>query len=286
MTLPVLTLSLAAVFATIDVRGDGSCPTPAEVEAALESFGHQQRGRHSPNVAELKETPEGFRLTLRSSAGDLLATREMHTRAECAQRGISVAVVLAAWESELAAAQQQASVLPPPPVWEWRFGAEAAVGVTHHSGVRLLPMAAVLGQMWLGDPRWGWLGRIGSSWPSRSPLGSAELVWMQPLLSLEAGAWMHLLQLNGAIQLELLGGMAALRLWGDGFAEDGSSMGLDGSISPGLRWIIGSGAVRPELSVNATFWLIPQRVGVEGSDQTRVLPQWQLRASAGFLWGR
>jgi hypothetical protein len=211
----------------------------------------------------------------------------VRTRADCSQRATAVAVVLAAWEAELAGAPQQAAVLPPPPVWNWRVGAEAALAMTDHSGLRLLPAGAVVGQLWRGDSRWGGLARLGSAWPSRGPLASADMVWMRPLVSLEAGPWFRLAEPGGgALQAEVAAGVSVLRVWGEGFAVDDSSTGVDLSISPGLRWILGSGALRPELALGGTFWLIPQQVRVTGSSQTRVLPQWEVRAAAGFLWGR
>jgi len=277
------TLALAMLLSSMDVQGDGSCPAANEVESALQSLGTSEDSSH---IAQLVEISDGLTLTLRSSRGELLASRRVQTHAECSQRATAVAVVLAAWEADLAGAQQQAPVLPPPPGWRWRVGAEAALGLTHHSGIRLLPNGALLGQLWRGDARWGWLGRIGSSWPSRSPLATADVVWMRPLLSLEAGPWLRVAEALGELHLELTAGVSVLRLWGEGFSVDDSSTGLDVGVSPGLRWQLGQGALRAQLSLAATFWLVPQQVRVAGSSQIRVLPQWELRGGIGLLWGR
>lgn len=282
----LLPLALATLLSVIDVQGDGSCPAPAEVAAALQALGTGASGP-SRYVAQLSELSEGLSLTLRSPAGDVVASREVRTRADCGQRATAVAVVLAAWEAELAGAPQQAAVLPQPPAWNWRLGAEAALAMTDHSGLRLLPAGAVVGQLWRGDSRWGGLARLGAAWPSRGPLASAEMVWMRPLVSLEAGPWFRWAEPGGsALQAEVAAGVSVLRVWGEGFAVDDSSTGVDLSLSPGLRWIFGSGELRPELALGGTFWLIPQQVRVIGSSQTRVLPQWEVRAAAGFLWGR
>jgi hypothetical protein len=282
----LLPLSLAALLSVIDVHGDGSCPAPAEVEAALQTLGTGASGS-SRYVAQISELSEGLKLTLRSAEGELVASREVRTRADCSQRATAVAVVLAAWEAELAGAPQQAAVLPPPPVWNWRLGAEAVLAMTDHSGLGLLPGGAAVGQLWRDDSRWGGLARLGAAWPSRSPLASEHMVWMRPLVSLEAGPWFQLAEPGGgALQAEVAAGVSVLRVRGEGFTVDDSSTGVDLSLSPGLRWIFGSGALHPELALGGTFWLIPQKVRVTGFGQTRVLPQWEVRAAAGFLWGR
>ncbi len=279
-------LSLVMLLSVIDVRGDGQCPAPSAVAAAQQSLGTSAAGASPGHVAELTELPEGLRLSLRSPSGELLASREVQTRAECSQRATAVAVVLAAWEAELSSGQQQAPVLPPLPSWNWRVGAEAALGLTDHAGLRLLPTGALVGQLWLGASRWGWLGRLGASWPARSPIASAEVVWMRPLVSVEAGPWLQVAQAGGPVQVEVTAGIAVLRVWGEGFQLDQASTGLDLSVSPGVRWLLGDGPWRPELSLGATFWLIPQEIRVGGSSQARVLPQWEISAAAGFLWGR
>ena len=279
------TFTLALLLSVIEVQGDAVCPSASEVERALHSLETGETGS-APRVAQVAEVPGGLVLTLRTPTGELLVSRRVQTRAECSQRATAVAVVLAAWEAELAGAPQQAQVLPPPPAWRWRLGAEAMLGFTDHAGLRLLPVGVVVGQVWREDSHWGWLGRLGSSWPSSSELASADVVWMRPLLSLEAGPWLQLGQpLGTSLQAELAAGVSVLRLWGEGFAVNDSSSGVDLSLSPGLRWLLASGTLRPELSLGATFWLIPQQVRVAGASQVRVLPQWELRAGIGFLWG-
>lgn len=278
----LLSWSLAVMMAAVEVRGAGVCPAPADVVAAQHALGATEP---SPWIAELEELPEGLRLRLRAPSGEEVASRELRTRASCPERATAAAVVLSAWEAELAGSQRQAPVLPPLPTWNVRLGAEASLGVTEHSGARWLPAGALIGQLWLGESRLGWMARAMMAVPASSPLGSADAVWMRPLVAVEAGPWLRFGEAHGEWLAELTAGVALVRVWGEGFAVDEASTGLDVSLAPGLRWIGGAGSWRPSASVGGVFWLVPQRLSVTGAS-ARVLPQWEVRASVGLLWGR
>lgn len=277
-----LSLSLAVLLSMVEVRGEGTCPAPAEVMAAQQALGATGQ---TDWVAELEETATGLQLRLLGADGALLASRELQTHAPCPQRATAAAVVLSAWEAELAAAQAPAEVLPPPPQWKLRLGAEAQVGVTTHSGARWMPALALVGHFSLGESPLSGVARLTTALPASSPLGTADAVWMRPMVSLEAGPSLRLGDAFGEWRAELTCGAALVRVWGEGFAVDDSSTGLDVSLSPALRWVGSGEALRPTAAVGAVFWLVPQRVSVSGA-AARVLPQWEARASAGVSWGR
>jgi hypothetical protein len=95
----------AVVFVTValgsvEVTGDTTCPTPAEVQAKLESLGAvAPTGAHR---VTLRSADTGLHLELTDVAGAALASKTLAGETRCPQLADAAAAVIAAWLAELA----------------------------------------------------------------------------------------------------------------------------------------------------------------------------------------
>ena len=100
----------------LDLGGDSTCPTPAEVRDRLAQLfgsttGHPGSDRHR---AYLSSTDGMVHVELLAPDGRLLAERTLNRTGSCADVAEAVAVVLSTWEAEFNPNIATSVMLPPP----------------------------------------------------------------------------------------------------------------------------------------------------------------------------
>jgi hypothetical protein len=112
MIVALLVLGLAP----LDIQGDCTCPTAAEVGQHLSRLVPRQESLQTdPAPHAYLSSGDGYvAVELLAPSGELLAERRLARTAPCAELAEAVAVVLAAWQAKLTPALATASVPPPP----------------------------------------------------------------------------------------------------------------------------------------------------------------------------
>ena len=93
-------LVLSIVLSALRFQGDWVCPTPALVQQQLAKLSVPNQGTH---VIELREVAGHVELRLVDESGAVLARRELPVDARCDRMAQVIAVLIAAWESEIGA---------------------------------------------------------------------------------------------------------------------------------------------------------------------------------------
>ncbi|HEY8926282.1 MAG TPA: hypothetical protein VIU64_18000 [Polyangia bacterium] len=270
------------------IEGSTLCPTPAEVSVELARVA-PRRSAAAPaaEVARLTDEGRAIRLRLVRVDGAIVGERTIEAVGSCADRAISVAVVIATWQSELdSGLAPEGPVLPrgraagsggarlKAAVWlvgprPSRLAAGGALGIDaeHASGLgfkaeawgmsaRTEPFAADHG----GGARWARFGiGLGPRFAIRSSAGTIASVFA----CVEA---------------------ARLRVAGEGFPatlSDASwDIGARGGVELGLR----RGAWTPSLGLAAMYWPRSQAAVARGVEGTVTLPSIDVVVSLGIAW--
>jgi hypothetical protein len=255
VTLAVLALWLAQPM--LDIEGQSTCPTPAEVSehlARLVPRSGSGRTGQEPH-AYLSANKRFVNIELLGPNGELLAERRLDRGAPCADLGEAVAVILAAWQAKFRPALAPAEVSPPPSALvgspsEIRSGRMVGFDM----GIAAL-MSIVGGQAVLGAKLEGALFPFGiplgvdgalslTATHTRSfALPGVVAKWTRPALSLGP-----VLRLRGrTLALDVHGSavLALLHVEGEGLQQSSSDTGAQFGLAAGLRglWTWNLGAV-------------------------------------------
>jgi hypothetical protein len=273
---------------SIEVKGDTSCPAPAEVEAALPGLTGRSDPASGPDIAELTPDGDSVLVTLRRTSGEPLGEKRLDASQSCDERARAAAVVIAAWEAKLApqagtlavetpapAAVVQAAPgpvmhYPARPEPETRIepgvgGGVSVNGTTLASVARIdvaiirtqaLLMAAVGGlfvgshavDVGPGDATWRRFGLVGS-------VGSRRY-WSPIFLEARAGVALTWLDISGS-----------------SYPSNTSGITFDPGIPITVRFGVRTGHVRWWADATAAFWPRGQEVYVNGGPGSSFLPR-------------
>jgi hypothetical protein len=296
VTLAVLALWLAQPI--LDIEGQSTCPTPAEVSehlARLVPRGGSGRTGQEPH-AHLSADKRFVNIELLGPDGGLLAERRLERAAPCADLGAAVAVILAAWQAKFSPALAPAEVSPPPPAL---VGSPAEIKsgrvVVFDMGIAVL-MSIVGGQGVLGAKLEGAL------FPFRIPLGlhgalsltttrtqsfaspAVQAKWIRPALSL--GPDLRWRGKTLAVDIHGSAVFALLHVEGEGLQQVSSDTDAQFGLAVGLRglWTWNHGAVW----AGADLFIYPgrDRLTVANYGEVGTLPHLELQIALGTSLGR
>jgi hypothetical protein len=126
-------LTLVLFDLAVVVDGDVSCPEPASVARELGGLMPADGRVREPDIADLSREGPDLHLELRRGDGSWVAVRNIPATQSCDDLAVSVAVVIAAWEADLASGTMETVKLSGQPRARRRYSAGA--------GRRLLAMA-------------------------------------------------------------------------------------------------------------------------------------------------
>jgi hypothetical protein len=277
----VLALTLAAL--NID-DGGSQCPTGAAVAEAFTAVAGETAALRER--VELRQIAAGVRLRLLDPNGAPLAERTLpgpEKGETCAELARAIAVVLAAWRTEVEAGTPKLAIKPPPPrekpSWELSAGFMASLaGRSFAAGGEL--EAAVGRRRWLlrldafgMDLRTVAVGRsTGHARFTRAGLQVGPMVRFRPrrwLFDLHAEATFALLYMDGV-----------------GFSTNHSANAFDLGLGLGARAAHHWGPVAPFLGITILGWPIGQSVVISGpAGGNAPLPTFEVWLRTGIAFG-
>ncbi len=285
--LPLPLLPFAAAAPALTVEAEGSCPSPAAVEARL--AGLAPAAGADPLVARISRVRQGIRLRLVRRADEaLLAERTFVADRPCVALADDAALILATW---LAAPESGVTLEPPaaPPEASRRAipAAPLTIAVGLAGGVAAGRAGGLGGtgapELTVGRRGRAAVARLFAALPlqdRRAPLAGGEIRWRRTGLGLGLG----LRAGRGRVSAGIEGGLQAARLAiaGSGFDEDRESRGYDLGARAGGRIGLRAGPAEIFLDLALSGWSGRQRVLVEGAGDRDLLPRLELGATMGL----
>jgi hypothetical protein len=266
----------------IEVHTSGNCPSSEAVIAELGRIAAapeettSDRGR-----ADIMESSRGVRVRLSSAADGTGGERSIETSADCGERALAVAVVIASWQTDLRS-EVRLAIEASTPSW---FPSAGIAGVSVTSGIA--PWAWGGGLDLQMAHRNGWGGRLaawGTSYRAQA-LGtdSGQASWTRwvlgigPVYELDRKRWL----LIAAAQLAV----ARFVVRGENFATTRQDAGVDVGARLGIEVGFRRGAFVPCAGIAAVGWPRSHRVKALGVDDEKTLPKLDVLLAAGFRWG-
>jgi hypothetical protein len=283
MPWPLLVLLLAG----IEVTGDTTCPTAAEIATRLAPLLPAQTQPSAAHRVTVRREPAALLLTLEQADGATMATRRLAASAPCADLAAAAAVVIATWQVELEGQGTiglwlDAPPAPVPPPDPPPRRPAVSLGVAGHAARAAgdtAPAAGLEAVLGLGEGRGeAWLGLTGIGMHGVAH-GPGRLTWSR--LAVQAGAratvrsgW---LRADGGAGV----GVSYLRLAGAGYDPDRTAAALD----PGVTLSARLGVERAGLYVwgGATLaaWPLTRELRVENLAAPRRMPRGEVLLSLG-----
>jgi hypothetical protein len=267
------------------VEGDTTCPTPAMVAESLEPLLAEVPSGIDPDRAQLAQKGDAIEVSLRTASGRLLATRHLAVQPACDELAAAIAVMIAAWEGDLAASTAAISLgAPPPPDRRvtraapiYEMGASFVAG---WSGSEITAGGSV--ELWFGPGASAWAAHLSllglSSEQQALPPGSVS--WTRPRWAV-GGRYRLARGHHLSLDLRADAVAAVLVIWGDGFSANETAVAFDPGLSGGARLNVSWGRWTCFLEASALGWLRGQRAEVTGLAEALDLP----RVEASLLLG-
>jgi hypothetical protein len=276
-------------------RGDDTCPTPGDVDHALQVLQGGGETVRRPYQAFVLAAPDNVHIDLISGDGVRLAERDLARGGSCAELAQAAAAVIASWlglfeaEAPLDAppaarprpvtAVTAPPALPDPLLFWFTVGLMAAWdGTDTVSGAEL---AGVITRARL--PAGAHLA-LGATTEHTTPLESGEVRWRRISLSVGPSALRRLGPWRFEAYVAAAG--ALLLAQGTGFPMNSSFHALDLGAEAGVRVARSSPVGIPWLGIEGQYWPGHQTLLVGGSDRTLEIARGELRLVAGLSLGR
>ena len=245
MIAAVLALWLAQPL--LDLGGDSTCPTPAEVRDRLAQLsgsttGHPGSDQHR---AYLSSTDGMVHVELLAPDGRLLAERTLNQTGSCADVAEAVAVVLSTWEAEFNPNVATSVVLPPPappevkevkppPAPSLRF--DVGIGLLASiTGGEVVPGATVAASLSPAHGHFGLAVALSASSTHSQSVGSLTGAAHWSRMALVVGPQYRLGRSATMLDFHAGGAIALLHVEGDGLPSTTSDTSAQFGVGAGLR---------------------------------------------------
>ena len=291
-------LALWLAHPLLDLGGDSTCPTPAEVRDRLAQLsgstsGHPGSDQHR---AYLSSTDGMVHVELLGSDGRLLAERTLNRTGSCADVAEAVAVVLSTWEAEFNPNIATSVVLPtpapcevkevkPPPAPSLRF--DVGIGLLASiTGGEVVPGATVAASL---SPAHGHLGlalALSASSTHSQSVGSATGSAHWTRAALAAGPQYRLNR--GALMLDFHadGVIALLHVAGVGLPSTASHTSAQFGVGAGMRGLWAWNNAAGWIGLDLLAYPGHDHLEVGGSGDSGQLPHLEVQVASGLSLGR
>jgi hypothetical protein len=294
----------------VAVEGNAACPAAADIAARVAALLPAARTTDAPDLVRLDDDAAGaLRVTLSRPDGTPLGERALARTFTCDDLAAAVAVVVAAWESDVHPEFQptpapaptihpefQPTPAPAPTIAvaptrpsiaraRTRFDVGAAVSgsLAPTSGDAGPALGAILAGSW--TPAHGRVGvrlTLATTTLRDLPLASGQVSWRRfeaaigPQVRLTSAARRWALDLHADARL------AWLTATGDGFTNDSSAAGVDPGLGAGVRVLRLQGEVAPWLELSVDGWPRRQQAYATPSGASVTLPRFDLTLALGL----
>jgi hypothetical protein len=282
----------------VAVEGNAACPASTDVAARVATLLPAAQTTDAPDVVRLDDDAGGaLRVTLSRPDGTPLDERALAHTFSCDDLAAAVAVVVAAWESDVHPEFQPApapapsiAVTPTRPSGtrartptRFDIGAALSGSLAPTSGGAGPALGALLAGSWTpANARVGARLTLATTTLRDSSLAGGHVSWRRfeaalgPQLRLTSAAKRWALDLHADARL------AWLTAAGDGFTNDSSAGGVDPGLGAGVRVLRLQGDVAPWLELSADGWPRRQQAYATPSDASVTLPQFDATLALGL----
>jgi len=291
----------AAADEPLQVTGATTCPSPAEVEAAVAGLIGPDAGDQAGDVVTLSDDGGALVVALRRASGEPIGEKRLEAAASCEERARAAAVVIAAWEARLdtqtttlvvpapeappsPAADVVTVAAPPTPSAPIRLEPGVSAGAALN-GTTVAPAATV--ELALSRPDATLVPAVGALvvGTHSKDVGPGSGTWRRYGLVARLASrrrW-------SATSLEAHAGVALtlLHITGRSFEPNASGVALDPGIPLGVRAGRRIGPVRWWIDGTVAFWPRGQTLYVNDPTVSTTLPRGEaLIAVGGSYEGR
>jgi hypothetical protein len=292
----VSSVILGAAFAIVEVLSSSPCNDSAEIEQRIQSL--LSTSASQSDRASVTDADDALRVELHDAAGALIGRRTLPRAGTCEERAEAVAVVIAAWESDLRRYADTApartvpiaestvivAAIPRSSALTWdvsaaflgtiaggAFAAGASADVT--LGKRGFPLAARIG--------------VAGADSRDVTLGGGHTSWTRAALLL--GPVLDIVSKRGVrFDLHADAALGWMYAQGRGYNESYSSSAFDPALGGGARLAITRWKIEPWLDCTLLGWLRHQTLSVTEASGTASseLPRFDVWLRAGFAYGK
>lgn len=291
-----MTWILLASWLALNVHGDLTCPTPAEVSRVLTGLVPARAAKPAEGRAYLSASGGFVTIELWGLDGGLMAERRLDSVGSCAEMAEAVAVILAAWQADLSPRRAQgvtelpaaAAVSPAPesaagPPVLFDVGAAALTSLVSGKaelggkveGV-LLPFASPLG--------FHLAAAAASSHTQTSTSPPVGAQWIRPALS--AGPNLRWRGQSFAVDVHGDAVLALQRVKGVGLTTISSDTSVQFGLAAGLRGLRTWNHIAAWIGTDLLVYQGQDNLTVGNSQSIGRLPHLELQVTLGFSLGR
>jgi hypothetical protein len=290
---------LFLLLSALRIDGTSSCPAPAELKLRLDALSQGEADGLRGYAAWVDSSPTRIHLELRDPTGRVVASRDLETRASCADRLEACTAIVSAWEAAL----RSAALSAPPRANPARSPLETpdvpiAVDASRperppwRGDVELGAFAGSSGtvggffglQAGLSGAAWG--GRLSASFAPahQDAVGLGVVRWSRQTLGVGPhGVWsFNALSWQPFVE----GGLTLLSLRGAGFEENFHATLWEPAVCVGLRVAKSWQAWGAWAEVAATAWPLTETAVIQGPNLQDSLPLAEASVRLGVAAGR
>ena len=286
----------------VAVEGNTDCPAAADIAARVAALLPAAHTTDAPDVARLDDDATGaLRVTLSRPDGTPLGERALARTFTCDDLAAAVAVVVAAWESDVHPEFQPTPAPAPspapslavtpttPPVARARtptkfdVGAAVSGSLAPTSGGAGPALGAVLAGSW--TPARGRVGvrlTLATTTLRDLSLASGQVSWRRFEAALGPQVRLTTAERRWALDLHADARLAWLTATGDGFTNDSSAGGVDPGLGAGVRVLRVQGDVAPWLELSVDGWPRSQQAYATPSGASVTLPRLDATLALGL----
>jgi hypothetical protein len=309
MSAAALVIVLALAPGGVEVVGDATCPTPAEVSArlgALTAAPDNCERLEAPVAAKVivSDSDHSMRLELIGPNASSLATRELTAEGSCSDLAAAAAVVVAAWLADLnpdltpsvkLPASAPPSVPPPviavtpspPPAANPRPFAVGLGLIASETGGAVAPGGMLEGALGLNAHGLGLDASLSGTTSRSAAVGTlpGAASWTRATLAMGPALRFGHAAVRGDVHLQALA--ALLHVRGVGVPNAASDTTAQLGVGAGVRLDVVTGTSAVWLGLDALGWPGDQRLLIENvANADAELPRLELVASVGISLGR
>ncbi len=296
-------MALWLAYPLLDLGGDSTCPTPAEVRDRLAQLASATAGYSGsdPHRANLSSSDGMVHIELLGSDGRLLAERTLERSGSCADLAEAAAVVISTWEAEFRPNVATSVVLPPasppppanpevklvqsPSIRPLRF--DVGIGLLASvTGGEVVPGAMVAASLSPTDRHLGLAAALSASSTHSQSVGSSSGAAHWTRVALTAGPQYRLTRNAMMLDAHAGGALALLRVEGVGLPSTASDTSVQFGLGAGLRGIRAWNNAAGWIGVDVLAYPGHDHLEIGGLGDSGQLPRVEVQIATGLSLGR
>lgn len=281
---------LQVLLASVEVSGNASCPSPADVAVKLS---RPSSGPSSAAHAFVDQTPAGVHVALKNSDGQLLGEGTLSDAESCEDLASAAAVMIEAWQARLSSPAPVPTLPIPRPLAPAGDRPEGEVASQPlRVGLSAAPVMfigwgpsafgfRITGSLGPGEARWQAELGVTAQGLREVSLGPGAADWRRS--SLQLGPVWTVLDSPLHVDVGFFGAASLLQLQGRHFETNLSTRSFE--IGAGASAKVSYPApLHPFATWITSFWPGEQKLAAAGVDEAATVPTWEGCLAVGLEW--